>query len=282
MIHVTASTPTYTRSYILLLAVLVLVLLLPAPMVLAQTASERANIKVFLWPDKTALNRGELTRIEIQVRNDGRGTASDIRVVLPRNDRQFVYTNTTFDDVTDQEAILLFDPIEANRETLQDVFLRVQNNPLSGQFFLYATYSWNDDRGGRTDQRTERLALTVNGFDDTSTGGSNTEPCRDTQPPVIDNISLAPFGRDGYEVTWTAHDEPADCASGIDFYDVDFKRIPSNDAWRPLRRNIKEPTRRAVLAPTEGNHFTFRVRATDWAGLTSDWFESPIDTRNLR
>lgn len=252
-------------------------LLSATDVLVAAQSSNEADVQVFLWPDEDEVATGELLCADVQVRNDGEATATNVLVTLPKNDRHYIYTTTNFsrafDETTDTDVTIKFERIVGNGgEEVGVVCMRVQRNPPASVFFLSATYGWNDPSGGETDQHSQRAGIFIEDSGDRRPRSSRSGP--DTAPPEIHDIAIARFGIDGYEITWSATD-----TSGIAYYDVDYKIIPRG-GWTPFRREIREP--RAVLAPASGNHFTFRIRAFDIYLNESHWIEVPIDTRSAQ
>lgn len=279
------------NAYRLIRRILVLVLVLSTGLiVLARPAQEvraqsnEADISVYLWPDDKLVETGELVFVEVQVKNDGDADAHDVFVRLPKHDRQYIYTDTKFDDTSDEDVTLNIGTVPANGgERFYNVYLRVRNDPPMGMFYLYATYEWDDSSGGERDVRSERIKMTIADVDyvvpdddDIGEVVSFGQPASgpDMQPPRISDIRIAPFGRDGFELLWEGSDN-----SGVEHYDVEYKIVPGG-GWTRWKEDMTDT--RAVLAPTEGKDFTFRIRATDWAGNESRWVESPVDTRSFR
>lgn len=241
---------------------------------LRAATNEPADIEVYLWPDDTTVDSGDLVRVEVQVKNEGKGDATGVQVRLPKHNRQYIYTDTRFEDTSEDDVTLSFGDIPAGDEAIENVYLRVQYDPPFRMLYLYATYSWNDAEGGEDDVRSPRVAITVVDIEDDLSNyeGSqvSTGQPRSHTPPQIGKIVLETFGNDGYELSWEAT-----APNGIDYYIVDYQEL-SKPTWNNFRDQLKEA--RAVFAPAGGKHYVFRVRAVDWAGNESAWKKSPRTT----
>jgi hypothetical protein len=283
------------RLLVLLLVVLVgLAGIMQPAHTQAATAGQDEDVQVYLWPDSRYVETGELVRVEVQVKNESDSAVTNVKVHLPKNTRQYVYTDTSFDTITDTDVGLTFASLPANQEEIRHVYLRVQHNPPFETFYLYASYSWEHEQGRTREIASRRVPVTVKefvvpadvveddgvGYEEVYMNGDgvvfvNDDPegrGLDNRDPRVHSIKVATYGMDGYEVTWDASD-----ASGIKSYDVQARRLPDG-GWRLWKENIEKT--QAVLAPTEGKEYLFRIRAVDWAGNTSRWYVSP-STRTL-
>ena len=130
----------------------------------AATAGQDEDVQVYLWPDSRYVEIGELVRVEVQVKNERDSTVTNVEVRLPKNTRQYVYTDTRFDTITDTDVGLTFAEIPANQEEIRHVYLRVQHNPPFETFYLHATYSWENEQGRTREISSRRVPVTVKEF----------------------------------------------------------------------------------------------------------------------
>lgn len=243
-------------------------LALPAPRVHAQ-ANDGTTVEVYLWPDETEVQEGERLHVTLQVRNEGDEPVRDVEVRMPRDDYQYVYIDTSFTTMSDSEVMFTFDAIAGHGgEVLKDVWLRVQNDPPFETFSLYADYAWTNAAGNRIEWQSQRTRIAI--LDLLELDGDEPVNSPDKSDPLILDVTIEPHGIDGYRLSWEASD-----ISRIAHYDVDYRILPDG-GWTAWRRKWEKSY--ALLAPTEGNEFAFRLRATDRAGNQSAWYEVPFTT----
>lgn len=101
--------------------------------------------------------------------------------------------------------------------------------------------------------------------------------------PIVDVAGRAVQRRPRFEVTWSA----TDAFSGVDGYDVRYRRAGADGAFAARRRVATRTTgMRALMDGAPGNSYCFSARAHDLAGNTSSWSHEtcttlPFDDRVL-
>jgi spore germination protein YaaH len=91
---------------------------------------------------------------------------------------------------------------------------------------------------------------------------------RDTTPPVTGIVNMGSTQPDeGFEVTWKAYDD-----TGVAAYDLQVSR--DGGAWATWLTGATGTS--DVFLGSNGHTYAFRVRATDGAGNTSDWYDASV------